>query len=180
MTPPEVRASFPAEPASASAARRFIDRTLRHWSCDHLTDVASLLLSELVANAVLHAGTTIDVTARVMGGGRLRIEVGDGNARIPARKHYSRMSATGRGLLMVERMATDWGVTSTPSGKVVWFELDENATEPSPGAEVPGFDDFDFDLGDLAPVERRPQRHDRPGGGPGETPRLLAGAGRRR
>ncbi len=123
MTPTEVRASFPSHPSSPGKARRFVDSTLHEWRCDHYVEVASLLVSELVTNAVLHAGTTIHVVIRVHGN-RLRVEVHDGDARLPATKHYSPLSATGRGLLLVERMADDWGALPILTGKLVWFELD--------------------------------------------------------
>ena len=59
VTAKELRAAFGAHPTSAGAARRFVDSTLRTWSCDHLVDIATLLVSELVGNAILHAGTTV-------------------------------------------------------------------------------------------------------------------------
>lgn len=143
MTTQEVRAKLPAEPASAGRARRFVDRALNDWRCGHLAEVATLLVSELVANAILHAGTTVEVVIR-RERERLRIEVHDGNARLPTRKRYSKMSGTGRGLVLVERLSRDWGTESTPSGKVVWFELDRSV--PSP--EAPGlWDVAALDLG---------------------------------
>jgi anti-sigma regulatory factor (Ser/Thr protein kinase) len=139
-----VRADFPPEPASAARARRFVDSTLRSWSCDRLLDIATLLVSELVSNAVLHAGTVIHVVIS-MHGELVRIEVHDANARNPIRKHYSSLATTGRGLLLVERMARDWGVDHDSEGKSVWFELDQSATAAaSAGAEV-HFDESAFD-----------------------------------
>jgi hypothetical protein len=55
---------------------------------------------------------------------RVRVEVHDGNPQLPVRKHYSNLSGTGRGLLLVERMAANWGADRTATGKRVWFELD--------------------------------------------------------
>ena len=57
----------------------------------------------------------------------MRVEVHDGSTQLPVRKHYSNMSGTGRGLLLVERMASEWGSDRTADGKVVWFELDGQA-----------------------------------------------------
>ena len=152
MTSYEVRARFPADPASAAKARRFLDETLRGWRCDHLVDVATLLVSELVANAILHAGTTIEVVAR-SSPERLRIEVYDDNPRMPVRKHYSNLSATGRGLLLVERLAEAWGSDATESGKRVWFELDQAPAAERDDASLFAFDDFDLE--ELAPLERQ-------------------------
>ena len=149
MTPSDVRASFPADPASASEARRLVDRTLAEWGCEELRETAALLVGELVANAVLHAGTTIDVAVRRVGD-RLRVEVQDGSERLPVRKHYSSFATTGRGLLLVERLSDEWGAEPTPSGKTVWFELSTEGVRRDPGLAMVDFGDFDFDLEELA------------------------------
>ena len=176
MTSYEVRARFPADPASAAKARRFLEETLGTWRLDHLVDVATLLVSELVANAVLHAGTTIEVAARIVPD-RLRIEVYDEDPRMPVRKHYSTLSGTGRGLLLVERLAQDWGSEATESGKRVWFELDQQSAGDS--AEVSLVDFDEFDLEELAPLERRgPAERDTGRHGNGGAPRLEIRAGR--
>ncbi len=181
MAPTEVRADFPADPSSPGHARRFVDAALRTWSCDGLLDVATLLVSELVTNSVLHAGTPIRVVIR-MSDDRLRVEVHDNSVRLPTRKHYSAFSATGRGLMLVERMAKDWGVVDRHGGKAVWFELDSTAR-----ARPPTFEDFDleqFALDDLdhSGVERGPGDGGGLGGagGAAETgPRALVAGGRR-
>ena len=81
-----------------------------------------LLVSEVVTNALLHAGTDIDVAA-VLGVDGLRVEVGDGSPHLPSRRRYAATAGTGRGLLMLESMVDDWGVTRRPAGKVVWFRI---------------------------------------------------------
>lgn len=126
MAPTEVRADFPAEPASAGQARRFVDATLRSWKCDGIVETATLLISELVSNAILHAGTTIRVVIR-LGDEQVRVEVQDGSALPPSRKHYSSMATTGRGLVLVEELSDRWGVATAPTGKSVWFELSRPA-----------------------------------------------------
>ncbi len=180
MTPREVRADFTGDPTSASQARRFVDATLRSWSCDALLEIATLLVSELVSNAVLHAGTSIRVVIRVSHG-RLRFEVHDGDARLPARKHYSMLSATGRGLLMVERMADDWGVEPEGHGKAVWFELDSKAASTTPEFGTFDFGHFDLDAIDEVGTEGTGRERGTEGGGAGGRagPRALVVAGRR-
>jgi anti-sigma regulatory factor (Ser/Thr protein kinase) len=118
-------------PASAGTARRFVEGVLVAAGLDGLAYTATLLTSELVANAVLHTNTPIEVVVRTVGD-RARIEVHDGSAQLPVRKNYSTMSGTGRGLMLVERMATRWGAETTDTGKVVWFELE--------GPLAPAFD----------------------------------------
>lgn len=180
MTTQEVRAGFPAEPASAGKARRFVDATLRGWSCEHLVDVASLLVSELVANAVLHAGTTVHVIARITPA-RLRVEVYDDNPRLPTRKHYSALSTTGRGLMLVERLSEDWGTAGTPSGKVVWFELDQQPSSTPKTAGAFALDELELELEGLTPADLQAPDRDEPGatrGGNGPRLRILIGSRR--
>jgi anti-sigma regulatory factor (Ser/Thr protein kinase) len=123
----EQRQNFPSAPASAGEARRFMESVLASAGVDHLAYTATMLVSELVANAVLHTGTPVEVVISA-GEDSVRVEVHDGSPQLPVRRHYSNMSGTGRGLLLVERMATAWGSDRTSDGKVVWFELDGSAT----------------------------------------------------
>ncbi len=123
MTGLRERRTFPSAPASAGEARRFVESVLAAAHLDHLVYAATVLVSELVANAILHTGTPIEVVISPEADG-VRVEVHDGSPLLPIRKHYSNMSGTGRGLLLVERMATEWGSDRTDDGKVVWFELD--------------------------------------------------------
>ena len=120
--PSEARTSLPADPSSASVARRFVDRTLDAWGLAGVSDMATLLVSELVANAILHARTRLEVVMRQTPA-TVRIEVHDNNARLPARKRYSDDAATGRGLMLVETLADGWGADTTTDGKAVWFEI---------------------------------------------------------
>jgi hypothetical protein len=130
LVPPAVRsalvaetaATFAGDRASPAHARRFVDATLGSWQRGEFAERASLLVSELVTNAVLHAGTPLDVVLR-LGADRLRVEVRDGSPRLPERKHYATTASTGRGLLLVEALAAAWGVEEAGGGKVVWFEL---------------------------------------------------------
>ena len=136
MTGLRSRQTFPSTPASAGEARRFVESVLTAGDLGHLAYAATMLVSELVANAVLHTGTPIDVVVCPESGG-VRVEVHDGSPQMPIRKHYSTLSGTGRGLLLVERMATEWGSDRTDGGKVVWFELD--------GGSAPMMDIFDVE-----------------------------------
>jgi anti-sigma regulatory factor (Ser/Thr protein kinase) len=131
MSRSERRQTFAPAPVSAGKARAFVEAALAGAGLDHLSYVAMLLVSELVANAVLHGGTPLEVVVRC-GEDWVRVEVHDGNPQLPMRKHYSNMSGTGRGLMLVEQLAAGWGSERTPGGKVVWFELY--------GRSVPSFD----------------------------------------
>ena len=132
----ERRRQFPSAPVSAGRARAFVESVLAGAGLDQLASTATLLVSELVANAILHSGTPLEVLVQC-GDDRVRVEVHDGNPQLPVRKHYSNMSGTGRGLMLVERMADGWGADRTAAGKVVWFELD--------GQNAPAFDILDVE-----------------------------------
>ena len=123
----EARQEFPSTPASAGEARRFVESVMADAGLDQLAYSATLLVSELVANAILHTGTPLTVVV-VPDPGRVRVEVHDGSRQLPVRKHYSKMSGTGRGLMLVESMAARWGCDRTAGGKVVWFELEGQPT----------------------------------------------------
>lgn len=132
MTATTRRRDFPSTPVSAGEARRFVESVLMDAGFDQLAYLATMLTSELVANAILHTGTPLTVVVLV-DGDRIRVEVHDGSAQLPVRKHYSNMSGTGRGLVLVERMAQDWGWdrTTGTKGKAVWFELDRRSAPAS-------------------------------------------------
>ncbi|HEX7276708.1 MAG TPA: ATP-binding protein, partial [Acidimicrobiales bacterium] len=122
----EARATFPGLPESAGQARRFVSGALAAAGRPEAADaaeVAVLLVSELVSNAVLHAGTELEVVVRILPD-RLVVEVHDQGGGRAVRRRYSRLSGTGRGLVLVEELARDWGTVVTEAGKYVWFELD--------------------------------------------------------
>jgi PAS domain S-box-containing protein len=110
------------QPPSVAEARALMRGLLRQTGREDLVETAVLLVSEVVTNALLHAGTDIDLTA-VLGVDGLRVEVGDGSPHLPSRRRYAATAGTGRGLLMLESMVDDWGVTRRPVGKAVWFRI---------------------------------------------------------
>ncbi len=101
----------------------------RHWIAAHLRDLpaevtacATLLTSELVTNAVLHAATPMCITLHTLPD-RIRVDVADGNPAFPSVKEYGKDAATGRGLTLFSTLASSWGVQAVDGGKIVWFEL---------------------------------------------------------
>jgi anti-sigma regulatory factor (Ser/Thr protein kinase) len=109
------------ELAQVGVARLFVDQTMREWGLDQIRDEAVLITSELSANAVLHARTAFGVTLRSDGAG-VRIEVRDQSDRMPAPPYRQRVT-TGRGLAIVDSLATSWGARTEGSGKDVWAEI---------------------------------------------------------
>lgn len=118
----ELRQVLPPDPASASAARRFTTEALRSWDKGALTEVATLLVSELVTNSLLHADSEIALRLLFSGAG-VRVEVQDGSPLLPMRRSYGQEATTGRGLGLVELLAGSWGIEPQADGKVVWFEV---------------------------------------------------------
>jgi anti-sigma regulatory factor (Ser/Thr protein kinase) len=115
----EDRASSPA------AARRFVRELLVSWGMSDLTEVVELLVSEVVTNVVRHARTdgSIVVTRSATG---VRVEVSDSAGGEPTPLSPEPRQPSGRGLSIVDAMATRWGVATAPdgTGKAVWFEVD--------------------------------------------------------
>jgi hypothetical protein len=99
---------------------------LAAWGAEHFEEPATLLTSELVTNAVLHARSRPELKLRLTDE-RLWVGVSDATPVSPVRKRYGPEAATGRGLMLVERMAAAWGTSVSEQGKVVWFELSPDA-----------------------------------------------------
>jgi len=99
-------------------ARRFVRRLAE--KVPELDDL-ELLLSELVTNAVIHAGGDVQVTISI-DTHRVHVEVGDTNRTPPALRTPD--GTGGRGLRLVDAVATRWGIIFDHSGKSVWFEVD--------------------------------------------------------
>jgi CheY-like chemotaxis protein/anti-sigma regulatory factor (Ser/Thr protein kinase) len=115
-------ALFEAEPSSVPEAREFVRGLLRDWGADHLFDEASLVVTELAANAVLHAGSPYEVRL-THADGVLRIEVADEDPGTPEPQPFSAVAETGRGIVLVAAVSASWGIDARPDGKVTWAEL---------------------------------------------------------
>ena len=113
---------LPAELISGRKARLFISDRLSEWRLDALMDTALLLTTELVTNAVIHAGTAVRLTVR-RGMGHLRVEVADTGGGALHLREAGVDATTGRGLQLMEALATAWGTSAYDAGKLVWFEL---------------------------------------------------------
>ena len=118
----DVRTVLPCDASSPGLARRLVRGQCADAGADDFADTATLLVSELVTNAIMHARTDVELRV-VTGRARLRVEVSDGSLAQPVRRRRTALVATGRGLGMVESLASRWGVQQTRRGKTVWFEL---------------------------------------------------------
>lgn len=121
----EATRSFPADVTTPRAARLFVGSLLGDGH-DEATEVALVLTSELVTNAVVHAGTPLDVRVE-LDEGHMRVAVVDGDPRLPEPIAIAADAVGGRGLSLVHQLSRQWGTAPCPGGKVVWFELDTDA-----------------------------------------------------
>jgi anti-sigma regulatory factor (Ser/Thr protein kinase) len=142
-------AAYQPEPRAAAAARRFIRDTLRTWRLGgpepgraELIDDAVLLTSELVTNAVVHAGTPVQVTCR-LAESAVEVAVLDRHPvqLVPGRPRSGAGAAdrtSGRGLLLPAELASSWGVTYARTAKAVWFRLGLDPDPPAAAPATPG------------------------------------------
>lgn len=108
-------------------ARRELRELLRDWGKPGRSEIAELLTSELVTNALVHTDDDAVLTAVVVPGG-LRVEVRDFVPRRPRVRTPDPDDDThGRGMVLVESLADAWGVRPHGVGKSVWFELGAEA-----------------------------------------------------
>ncbi len=91
------------------------------WQGD--AEAAVLGTSELVANALVHAGSLRRLELS-LSGSCLRVEVEDPSPATPAPRHPGLAATRGRGIAILERLATSWGYRCRGDGKLVWFELE--------------------------------------------------------
>lgn len=122
----EASRRFEQDAQSPRAARRFVTEALTGWDDDEtdLTDTVTLLVSELVTNAVVHAGSDVEVMVRLTSAAA-HIEVTDASAESIAPRDAAADEDSGRGLALVGSLARRWGVRPAPGGgKTVWFEVE--------------------------------------------------------
>ncbi|SEN26444.1 Serine phosphatase RsbU, regulator of sigma subunit [Actinacidiphila rubida] len=138
--------SLPGDELAACAARRFLRAALAEWAdpffADRVVDDGTLLVSELVTNAVVHAGTAVELVCRLdPAESALVLEVTD---RHPARALRGDVDPApgegggerGRGLHIVAALADTWGVTYRRDRKTVWCRIPLSG-EPEPEVRIP-------------------------------------------
>lgn len=117
------------QPADVPAARRFLSERCRLWGCAELLEDAHVVVTELVTNAFLHAGTRCELRAG-LSDRTLRLQVTDYGGGIPDPQAADDRAEHGRGLLLVSALSIAWGVEALPGGgKLVWAELLRSSAE---------------------------------------------------
>ncbi|MGW7231229.1 SpoIIE family protein phosphatase [Streptomyces sp. CBMAI 2042] len=113
------------DPEALSSARHMIRAAVRAWGARERADEIELAADELTTNALMHTDGGAVVTIRVMAGSerRLRVDVEDRSSALPRRRDAGSDGVSGRGLMLVDRLADVWGVESRGSGKCVWCEF---------------------------------------------------------
>ncbi|MGW0734957.1 SpoIIE family protein phosphatase [Streptomyces sp. NPDC002851] len=115
----------PGDPEALAGARHLIRAAVGAWGADHRADEIELAADELITNALMHTEGAAVVTVRVVTAvdRRLRVEVEDVSSALPRRREAGENGVSGRGLLLVDRLADVWGVEPRGSGKCVWCEF---------------------------------------------------------
>ena len=123
------RVRLTAGPAAAGQARRQVRAAICSWDIPVDPDVAILLTSELVTNAIRHELTGIVMLAITCPAGQLRVDVHDTSRALPMLIDAPVDAEAGRGLMLVATLSAEWGFYRTPAGKAVYFTL---ALQPDP------------------------------------------------
>ncbi|MFI9149487.1 ATP-binding protein [Streptomyces sp. NPDC053367] len=121
--------SFLPDDVRVPQMRRLTRAHLRLWQALHLSDAADVLVSELVTNAIQHGGGHPVRLKETYTHGKLHIEVTDGNPQPPRPRRPDAAEESGRGLLLVAALASQWGVS--PDGTTTWCSLSHDKGSPS-------------------------------------------------
>lgn len=114
---------LPVDAATPKAARTAVAQ--RFGAESRCADLL-LCVSEVVTNAIRHARTPARMTV-TRRHDKVRVEVIDASGSMPELRPLNLQSPSGRGLQIVDKLASGWGAEHTSRGKVVWFELDLGA-----------------------------------------------------
>lgn len=119
---PVLAADLPCAAGSATEARRWVVDVCRSWDCGPVCEAAELVTAELVGNAIRHARTAIELRVCRTDNG-VMVQVSDDSPRMPERREAGLFDESGRGLWLVDAMASRWGVERELLGKRIWAEL---------------------------------------------------------
>ncbi|MFC1415442.1 ATP-binding protein [Streptacidiphilus cavernicola] len=127
VKPARAEVSLVSSPQAAGLARRFTSAQLRSEAFDSadLADAIELLMSELVTNVFRHTGTAEMVVLLHRDEQGVRAAVRDDSNDLPVLRDPAMLDGGGRGLLLLNAVASAWGIDRHPEGgKTVWFRLE--------------------------------------------------------
>jgi anti-anti-sigma regulatory factor len=125
--PPQIRARLRPVPDACRQVRQLVTQACATWHRSELSATAALVATELVANVVRHAHTTMDFTVGLRDG-RVSLAVRDGSRRLPRPADAKLNDPGGRGLRLVRDLTESWGVLPFADGKVVWTRIGTGAS----------------------------------------------------
>jgi anti-sigma regulatory factor (Ser/Thr protein kinase) len=114
---------LPAEPATAREARDHVRAVLAAWDVPVDADIAVLLASDLVTNAIRHQADGTITLVIASSPGQLRVDVYGTARHLPPRGPLPAEVETGPGLALIKSLADQWGWYPTPVGRAVYFTL---------------------------------------------------------
>jgi hypothetical protein len=130
------RVRLTRKPAAAAEARGQVRAAIRDWKVPVDHDIALVLTSDLVTNAIMHGdGATLTLAIRCSRG-HLRIDVYDKSRFLPMGADEPVSMRAGHGLVLVAALSTEWGSFRTPAGKAMYFTLAFQSDLPSDGDRV--------------------------------------------
>ena len=122
-----------ADASAAGQARRVVAAALGRPEQEQMRDIATLLVSELVTNSIVHAASAVELEVEVgADGATVRVRDADTGPLVMRAGGGSELDEGGRGLLLVDRLADAWGTEHHAGRKTVWFRLAADGAEPQP------------------------------------------------
>lgn len=123
----ESRRQLSGDIESGYEARLMVAEALARWDEREPEDDVELLVTELVANAVLHGRTAPEVVVLLLPDA-IRVEVADDSSEMPKLRKVTLEETSGRGIALVDQLASRWGADpGADGGKTVWFEIDRRS-----------------------------------------------------
>ncbi|MGV9894730.1 SpoIIE family protein phosphatase [Streptomyces tendae] len=141
VLPPEHVADWtlPADASVVGTARRLVDRQLAAWNLDEAVYTTELVVSELVTNAIRYGKGPVRLRL-IRDRGRLLTEVTDANSASPHLRRARENDEGGRGLFIVMRLSTHWGVRHSRHAKTIWSEQRLDGGPPDTSDLLDAFD----------------------------------------
>lgn len=120
---------IPRATKNVASARRFVRDLAADWNTTEDTqEIAELLTSELVTNAIAYGAADVPTTSTIRitvgrDGEMMTVDVHDSCTAVPRLRRATHMETSGRGLPIIKDLSHNWGWTLNPYGKSVWFQL---------------------------------------------------------